>query len=142
MWVQESHAGAGSVTETIPIAEFLGRGTSALWVLRYSLAHGKESRTGEGDGMDILSTGSGGWLGADVPKRERGAATGSPSQAIVVRTVGTSAGRCQRFAPQERCFYATTIPMPGGVATPPVGISFLYTRASQIARHKSTRAGA
>src|SRR5579872_3340220 len=55
-------------------------------------------------------------------QRERGTASGSPSQVFVVNAVAASAGRCQRRAPQERCGHSTIISVPGGVITPPVGI--------------------
>jgi hypothetical protein len=64
-------------------------------------------------------------------KRERGTASGSPSQVFVVNAVAASAGRCQRCAPQERCSYSTIICIRGGVCHTsfPVSIPPFYSCA-------------
>src|SRR5208283_213125 len=58
-------------------------------------------------------------------KRERGTASGSPSQVFVVFAVAASAGRCQRCAPQERCGHSTIVCIPGGVSHTSFPVSML-----------------
>jgi hypothetical protein len=74
--------------------------------------------SGGGDNCEIV-----------IQKRERGTASGSPSQVFVVNAVAASAGRCQRCAPQKRCSHLTIVFMPGGVITPPVSIPSFYSSA-------------
>jgi len=71
-----------------------------------------------------------GFLGQE---RERGTASGSPSQVFVVNAVTASAGRCQRCAPQERCDLSTNLCVPGGVLAPSVSILPSYSCAGRIA---------
>src|ERR1035441_2758127 len=66
-------------------------------------------------------------------KRERGTASGPPSQVLFVFAVAASAGRCQWCAPQKRCSHLTIVFMPGGVITPPVSMLPSYSCARPIA---------
>jgi len=74
-------------------------------------------------------------LGFLGQKRERGTASGSPSQVFVVNAVAASAGRCQRCAPQERCGHSTVVCIPGGVSHTSFPVSMLpsYSPARPIA---------